>query len=63
MDSVIYPNVRLRGETTIGANCVIEAFVVLHDTVLGNNTKVGLFSTLSGCCVGDKQNIAPRTDQ
>ncbi|MBW2452275.1 MAG: bifunctional UDP-N-acetylglucosamine diphosphorylase/glucosamine-1-phosphate N-acetyltransferase GlmU, partial [Deltaproteobacteria bacterium] len=35
-DTVIYPNVHLRGQTKIGCNCIIEPGVVVTDCVIGD---------------------------
>jgi bifunctional UDP-N-acetylglucosamine pyrophosphorylase/glucosamine-1-phosphate N-acetyltransferase len=58
-DTVIGPNVTLRGRTRIGSGCRLDGTNFLHDTVLGDRVHV-LFGTVSdGAEVGDDAVVGP----
>jgi bifunctional UDP-N-acetylglucosamine pyrophosphorylase/glucosamine-1-phosphate N-acetyltransferase len=58
-DTVIYPNVHLRGQTKIGCNCIIEPGVVVTDCVIGDGVHLKPGSVLSESLVGNDCTIGP----
>jgi bifunctional UDP-N-acetylglucosamine pyrophosphorylase / glucosamine-1-phosphate N-acetyltransferase len=46
-DTVIYPNVYLKGNTTIGANCTIGAFSIMENATVAEGSDVSPHSHLS----------------
>lgn len=54
--TMLYPNVYLRGETKIGAMCVIETGCVISDSTMGSNCHIK-----AGCYI-DKTVIASQVD-
>lgn len=57
-DTVLLPNTFLRGETRVGANCVIGPNTELMDTRVGDFCHVG-WSVLEGSDVADHVHIGP----
>jgi bifunctional UDP-N-acetylglucosamine pyrophosphorylase/glucosamine-1-phosphate N-acetyltransferase len=58
MDTVIYPNTSLRGETIIGEDCEIGPHSVLEDTEIGNRCRVTA-SVLEQAVMDDDSDIGP----
>ncbi|MDO8494405.1 MAG: bifunctional UDP-N-acetylglucosamine diphosphorylase/glucosamine-1-phosphate N-acetyltransferase GlmU [Deltaproteobacteria bacterium] len=64
-DTVIYPQVHLRGQTHIGSDCVIEAGSILKDMKVGNGVEVKPYSVLEsselkkGAIIGPFARIRP----
>ncbi len=67
-DTIIHPNVHLRGKTRIGAGCLIEPGVVMADCVIGGNVHVKPGSVLTesqvgdGCAIGPMAHLRPGTN-
>lgn len=61
MDTVIHPSVQISGKTTIGENCIIESFSMIHDCMVGDGVMVGAFSSLDGCHLNNNEKVATRT--
>lgn len=57
-DTIIYPNVMLRGNTQIGCDCVIGQNSNILDSKIGNSTNIES-STLVESIVGENTNIGP----
>ncbi len=57
-DSVIYPNVTLKGNTKIGEECVIESNSKISNSTIGDNTTVEN-STIVDSIVGENTNVGP----
>lgn len=60
-DTVIYPNVQITGNTTIGIGCLIETGVVLHNCNIGNNAHIAAWSDMKDWDVQPSEYIFPRT--
>lgn len=58
-ESVIHPNVFLRGKTKIGKNCVIECGAVLTDTAAGNGVHIKPYCVLEGSVLEDEAQVGP----
>lgn len=58
-DTTIYPGVTVIGDTSIGANCVLESGVFISDCAIGDNVHVKLSSRLDGASVGDWTSVGP----
>jgi bifunctional UDP-N-acetylglucosamine pyrophosphorylase/glucosamine-1-phosphate N-acetyltransferase len=58
-DTVIGPNVVLRGKTRIGAGCRIDGTAFLVDTTLGNRVHVRFSCVAEGAIVGDDAIVGP----
>lgn len=57
-DTVIYPGCQLRGDTHIGANCVIDSDCIITDSILGAGCHLTK-CVLTQAAVGDNANIGP----
>ncbi len=57
-DTIIYPNTHLRGETVIGANCLIGASSVIVDSRIGNNCHIEA-SVIERATLEDHVEIGP----
>ena len=57
-DTVLYPEVYLRGDTRIGENCEIGPSVVVQDTTIGNGCRL-LFAMLESARLGDHVDMGP----
>jgi bifunctional UDP-N-acetylglucosamine pyrophosphorylase/glucosamine-1-phosphate N-acetyltransferase len=57
-DTVIWPNVHLQGQTSIGAGCVIGPNTIVRDTVIGNDCHIEC-SVLEDAWVGDEVAMGP----
>lgn len=58
-ESVIHPNVFLRGKTKIGKNCVIECGAVLTDMTVGNGVHIKPYCVLEGSVIEDEAQVGP----
>ena len=58
-DATIYPNVHLRGATTIAAGAIVEPNCVLTDTTVGEGAHILPGSVLSQASVGSSSAIGP----
>jgi len=57
--TLVYPDVYIEGEVTIGADCVIEANVLIRDTVLGDGVTVKMCCYITESTIGDRVAIGP----
>lgn len=57
--AVLYPNVYLRGQTTVGAMSVIEPGCVLSDAILGSSVHMKAGCYVTEALVGDHVQIGP----
>ena len=57
-DTVLYPEVYLRGETIIGENCEIGPSVIMEDTKIGNFDKIK-FAVLEQAEMEDYVDMGP----
>jgi len=60
-DTVIEPNVTIRGESRIGESCRIGAFSMLVDCSLADRVEVGPFSFIAGCGFSSGEQIPPHS--
>ena len=58
-DTIIYPNVHIRGLVEIGENCVIEPSAVIRDCRIGNGVTVKAGSVMAESVVHDDVSIGP----
>lgn len=58
-DTVLYPNVHLRGKTTIGQHCTIETGAVIADCSIGDHNLIKAGSALEGAQLADHCTIGP----
>lgn len=58
MDTIIYPNTRIRGKTIIGKNCIIRENTTIEDCKVGDGVEIKS-STLLESSVGDRSKIGP----
>jgi len=58
-DTVIYPNVHIAGETTIGNGCLLEPGVIIRDCRIGKGVTIKAGSVLTESIVGDDAAIGP----
>jgi len=59
MDTVLHPNVHLRGKTSIGRNCVIETGVVVVDSVIADGVHLKAGSVIEESRIGELCEIGP----
>jgi bifunctional UDP-N-acetylglucosamine pyrophosphorylase/glucosamine-1-phosphate N-acetyltransferase len=57
-DTVLWPNVYLQGNTTVGAGCVIGPNTIVRDTVIGDECRIEC-SVLEGAWLGDEVEMGP----
>lgn len=57
-DTIIYPNVRLRGKTTVGEDCVIESFTTIRDSQIADKVYIRS-SEIEESQVGKGSDIGP----
>ncbi|WP_303721879.1 bifunctional UDP-N-acetylglucosamine diphosphorylase/glucosamine-1-phosphate N-acetyltransferase GlmU [Malonomonas rubra] len=66
-DTVLHPNVQLRGVTKIGSNCTVETGVVVVDSTVGDATVLKAGSAIEeaqigpGCKIGPMAHLRPGT--
>jgi bifunctional UDP-N-acetylglucosamine pyrophosphorylase/glucosamine-1-phosphate N-acetyltransferase len=58
-DTELGPGVELRGRTTVGAGCRIEAGVVISDSKIGDRVHIKPYCVISESEVGDDAQIGP----
>ncbi|MBI4819112.1 MAG: bifunctional UDP-N-acetylglucosamine diphosphorylase/glucosamine-1-phosphate N-acetyltransferase GlmU [Deltaproteobacteria bacterium] len=58
-DTIIHPNVSLRGRCELGSGCVIDTGSVLSDSILGENVEVLPYSLLESARVESGARIGP----
>jgi len=58
-DTILQPNIHLRGTTSIGRDCIIESGVMVTDCNIGDRVHLKSGSVLSGATVGDDCAIGP----
>jgi len=58
-DTVVHPNVHLRGATSIGVNGIVETGVMVSDCVIGDHVHLKAGSVLEGSTLGDRCAIGP----
>ena len=58
-DTVIYPNTRIDGMTTIGEDCVIGSHCHLSDCQVGSHVTIKDFCVMAGSCLEDESVIGP----
>ena len=58
-DSVLHPNVQLRGATSIGSNCSIETGVVVVDSTIADGVQLKAGSAIEGAQIGPACKIGP----
>lgn len=59
MDTIIHPNVHLRGKTSIGRNCIIETGVVVVDSEVADGVHLKAGSAIEGAKIGPECKIGP----
>lgn len=57
-DTIIYPNVHLRGNTVIGEDCVIDSDCIIENTIIGDNCKINK-TIMDEAVVGSGANVGP----
>jgi bifunctional UDP-N-acetylglucosamine pyrophosphorylase/glucosamine-1-phosphate N-acetyltransferase len=58
-DTIVYPNVHIKGPCEIGENCVIEPSVVIRGCTIGNGVIVKAGSVLEGSVLHDAVSVGP----
>lgn len=58
-DSVVHPNVHLRGKTRIGSNCIIETGVVVVDSQVADGVHLKAGSAIEESQIGDNCKVGP----
>ena len=58
-DSVLHPNVQLRGTTTLGSNCTVETGVVVVDSTVAAGVHLKAGSAIEGAQIGPDCKIGP----
>ncbi|WP_025270182.1 bifunctional UDP-N-acetylglucosamine diphosphorylase/glucosamine-1-phosphate N-acetyltransferase GlmU [Hippea sp. KM1] len=58
-DTVIYPNVHLRGKTTIGRNCIIENGSVIENSVIKDNVHIKPYCVIEESTIKNNCEIGP----
>lgn len=58
-DSVIYPQTRLEGNTSVGENCIIESGAVIKDSQIGDGTHIKPYCVITDSTVGNNTAIGP----
>ncbi len=59
MDTVIYPNVYIEGNTTIGNNCIILPGARITDSMIGNNVVIKDYTVIESSTISDKAAVGP----
>ncbi len=59
MDTLIHPNVQLRGKTRIGKNCIIESGVVVVDSEVADGVHLKAGSAIEEARIGPECKIGP----
>ncbi len=58
-DTVLHPNVQLRGATKIGQNCIVETGVVVVDSKIADHAHLKAGSAIEGAQIGPDCKIGP----
>jgi bifunctional UDP-N-acetylglucosamine pyrophosphorylase/glucosamine-1-phosphate N-acetyltransferase len=58
-DTVIFPNVSLRGNTKIGKNCVVDTGSVIKNSALGDNVHIKPYSVIEQSSIENNAQIGP----
>ncbi len=59
VDTVIYPNTFIYGDTTIGKGCVIGPFVWIKDSQIGSEVRINFSSYITKAVIENKVTIGP----
>ena len=59
IDTILHPNVHLRGKTSIGKNCIIEPGVVVVDSQVADNTHLKAGSAIEESQIGENCKVGP----
>jgi bifunctional UDP-N-acetylglucosamine pyrophosphorylase/glucosamine-1-phosphate N-acetyltransferase len=59
LDTVIYPNTYIYGESSIGSGCTIGPLVWIEDSTIGHDVKIKFCSSLCESVIGDGVSIGP----
>ncbi len=58
-DTVLHPNVQLRGTTRIGSNCIVESGVVVVDTTVADGVQLKAGSAIEEAQIGPDCKVGP----
>jgi len=58
-DSLLHPNVQLRGKTRIGKNCIIESGVVVVDSEIADGVHLKAGSVIEAAQIGPASTVGP----
>ncbi|NLV23343.1 MAG: bifunctional UDP-N-acetylglucosamine diphosphorylase/glucosamine-1-phosphate N-acetyltransferase GlmU [Deltaproteobacteria bacterium] len=58
-DTLIHPNVHIRGQTLIGAHCIIEPGAVIDDSHIDDHCHIKAGSVIQGARIGAASQIGP----
>ncbi len=58
-DTIIFPNVSLRGLTSIGKQCIIDTGSVIENSAIGENVHIKPYSVIENSVVGNSAQIGP----
>lgn len=59
IDTVIYPNVHIEGNTAIGSNCVIFSGARIIDSTIGNNVVIKDYTVVESSTISDNAAVGP----
>lgn len=59
MDTVIYPGVRVTGDSVIGSRCVIEDGCRIEGSTIGDDTVVKSYSVIESSVIGKEVTVGP----
>jgi bifunctional UDP-N-acetylglucosamine pyrophosphorylase / glucosamine-1-phosphate N-acetyltransferase len=60
-DSILHPGVRISGKSSVGAFCLIEEGVILHNCTVADHVTIGAYSYLEGITCAAGSVIAPHS--
>ncbi len=58
-DTILYPGCQIMGSTVIGTGCIIEGYVQIVNSALGDNVQVKMGTVITEACCGDHVAIGP----
>ncbi len=58
-DTIIFPNVSLRGKTRIGKNCIVDVGSVIENSVIKNNVHIKPYSDIEESYIDSDAQIGP----
>ncbi len=58
-DTIVYPNVHIKGSTEIGGNCVVEPSAVIRNCRIGNGVTVKAGSVMTDSVLHDDVSVGP----